>query len=104
MKKFIVLNLLLLATMSMAAQDLRLWYSRPAKTWTEALPVGNSRMGAMVFGGVVEEELQLNEETFWAGGPHNNLSNRGLSALEEIREMVFMDNFTGAQKKIDAEV
>lgn len=101
MKKFIVLNLLLLATMSMAAQDLRLWYSRPAKTWTEALPVGNSRMGAMVFGGVVEEELQLNEETFWAGGPHNNLSNRGFSALEEIREMVFMDNFMGAQKKID---
>ena len=101
MKKFIVLNLLLLATMSMAAQDLRLWYSRPAKTWTEALPVGNSRMGAMVFGGVVEEELQLNEETFWSGGPHNNLSNRGLSALEEIREMVFMDNFMGAQKKID---
>ena len=100
MKKFIVLNLLLLATMSMAAQDLRLWYSRPAKTWTEALPVGNSRMGAMVFGGVVEEELQLNEETFWAGGPHNNLSNRGFSALEEIREMVFMDNFMGAQKKI----
>lgn len=100
MKKFIVLNLLLLATMSMAAQDLRLWYSRPAKTWTEALPVGNSRMGAMVFGGVVEEELQLNEETFWAGGPHNNLSNRGLSALEEIRGMVFMDNFMGAQKKI----
>lgn len=101
MKKIIVLTLSLLMTMNMAAQDLRLWYSRPAKTWTEALPVGNSRMGAMVFGGVVEEELQLNEETFWAGGPHNNLSNRGFSALEEIREMVFMDNFMGAQKKID---
>lgn len=101
MKKFIVLTLSLLMTMSMAAQDLRLWYSRPAKTWTEALPVGNSRMGAMVFGGVVEEELQLNEETFWAGGPHNNLSDRGFSALEEIREMVFKDNFKEAQKKID---
>lgn len=101
MKKIIVLTLSLLTTMCVAAQDLRLWYSRPAKTWTEALPVGNSRMGAMVFGGIEEEELQLNEETFWAGGPYNNLSTRGLSALEGIRESVFNGNFKEAQKKID---
>ena len=101
MKKIIVLTLSLLTTMCVAAQDLRLWYSRPAKTWTEALPLGNSRMGAMVFGGIEEEELQLNEETFWAGGPYNNLSTRGLSALEGIRESVFNGNFKEAQKKID---
>ena len=48
--------------------DLKLWYTRPAETWVEALPVGNGRMGAMVFGGVATEHLQLNEDTLWAGG------------------------------------
>ena len=63
--------------MTVMAQDLKLWYSRPAEHWTDALPIGNSRMGAMVFGGVEQETLQLNEETFWAGGPHNNLNPKG---------------------------
>ncbi|MBQ5705094.1 MAG: glycoside hydrolase N-terminal domain-containing protein, partial [Bacteroidaceae bacterium] len=57
---------------ALVAEELRLWYTSPARTWVEALPVGNSRMGAMVYGGTEYEQLQLNEETFWAGGPHNN--------------------------------
>ena len=101
MKKLIALTVWLLATTAAVAQDLRLWYSHPANNWTEALPVGNSRMGAMVFGGVEEEVLQLNEETFWAGGPYNNLSTRGLEALKGIRQLVFADKFAEAQKKID---
>jgi alpha-L-fucosidase 2 len=60
----------------MAAQTggeeaLRLWYRQPAAQWVEALPVGNGRLGAMVFGGVEKERLQLNEDTLWAGGPYD---------------------------------
>ena len=90
-----------MATVVAMAQDLKLWYARPATQWTEALPVGNSHLGAMVFGGVEEEELQLNEETFWAGGPHNNLNPKGREALDEIRQLVFADKFKEAQKMID---
>src|SRR5882724_2756342 len=49
---------------------LSLWYRQPAKVWTESLPVGNGRLGAMVFGGVGQERFQLNEDTLWAGGPY----------------------------------
>ncbi len=51
------------------AQDLKLWYNEPAKAWVEALPLGNSRLGAMVYGIPQREELQLNEETIWGVGP-----------------------------------
>ncbi|BFH11662.1 hypothetical protein J6TS7_07620 [Paenibacillus dendritiformis] len=50
-------------------EDLTLWYARPAGKWTEALPLGNGRFGAMVFGGVRRERIQLNEDTLWAGHP-----------------------------------
>ncbi|MGM9779127.1 MAG: glycosyl hydrolase family 95 catalytic domain-containing protein [Prevotella sp.] len=102
MKKLFTLCLSLSLVMTAMAQDLKLWYSRPAKQWTDALPVGNSRMGAMVFGGVEQETLQLNEETFWAGGPHNNLNPKGRYALDNIRQLVFNDKFAEAQKMIDA--
>ena len=102
MKKLFTLCLSLSLVMTAMAQDLKLWYSRPAKQWTDALPIGNSRMGAMVFGGVEQETLQLNEETFWAGGPHNNLNPKGRYALDNIRQLVFNDKFAEAQKMIDA--
>ena len=54
------------------AQQHKLWYSKPASQWLEALPVGNSHLGAMVFGGTDVEQIQLNEETFWSGSPHDN--------------------------------
>ena len=66
-----------------------LWYDQPASAWLEALPLGNSNLGAMVFGGVAEEEIQLNEETFWSGGPHNNNSPRSRERLEEVRKLIF---------------
>jgi alpha-L-fucosidase 2 len=49
----------------------RLWYRQPAEQWTEALPVGNGRLGAMVFGGGAHERIALNEATFWSGGPYD---------------------------------
>src|SRR3954471_1102613 len=54
-----------------SSSSLGLWYREPALHWVEALPVGNGRLGAMVFGGVQEERLQLNDGTLWAGGPYN---------------------------------
>ena len=69
---------------------LTLWYRQPAKRWLEALPVGNGRLGAMVFGGVATERLALNESTFWSGAPdstHNNPAGR--DHLTEIRKLLF---------------
>jgi len=70
-------------------QPLKLWYDAPASEWTEALPIGNSHLGAMVYGGTGVEELQLNEETLWGGGPHTNHSPEALKALPEVRRLVF---------------
>src|SRR5690349_17347011 len=61
----------------------RLWYRRPARQWLEALPIGNGRLAAMVFGGVPEERLQLNEGTLWAGGPHDYTHPDAADALPE---------------------
>ena len=55
-----------------------LWYLSPAKAWNEALPVGNVRLGAMVFGRYSEETIQLNEDTYWTGGPYSNVVKGGL--------------------------
>ena len=85
-----------------AADNLKLWYSRPAGVWTEALPVGNSRLGAMVYGGVPREELQLNEETVWAGSPYRNDNPAALSALPEIRRLIFAGETQKAQELVAA--
>lgn len=86
-----------------ADPDVLLWYRQPAREWLEALPVGNGRLGAMVFGGTEEEVLQLNEDTLWAGGPHDYADPRGLDALPRIRDLVFREEWEQAQKLIDAE-
>lgn len=66
-----------------------LWYDAPATCWLEALPIGNSRLGAMEYGGTANEELQLNEETFWNGSPHSNNSQKSLALLPEVRSLIF---------------
>ena len=101
MKKSIFLLLMALCVLSGYSRELKLWYNRPAGVWVEALPIGNSRMGAMVYGGTEHETLQLNEETFWAGGPHNNNSTLFREKLLEIRSLVFLDKFGEAQSLID---
>jgi alpha-L-fucosidase 2 len=67
----------------------KLWYQQPAKIWDEALPVGNGRLGAMVFGGVYKERIQVNEESLWAGKRFNTNNPNALRDLPRIRELIF---------------
>ena len=84
------------------ANSLALWYPRPAREWLEALPIGNGRLAAMVFGGVDTEVLQLNEGTIWGGGPHNYDSSEGLAALPQIRQLVLDGKFHEAEELVNA--
>lgn len=96
----LLLGILLSFTISLQASDLKLWYKQPAKTWVEALPLGNSHMGAMVYGGTNREELQLNEETLWGGGPHRNDNPEALKSLERVRALIFENKNMEAQQLI----
>ena len=71
-----------------ASSDLVLWYDKPAGPWTDALPVGNGRLGAMVFGGVDEERIQLNEDTLWSGCPKDWNNADAKNHLAEVRRLV----------------
>ena len=73
-----------------------LWYSSPAKKWEDALPVGNGRIGAMVFGKNGEERIQLNEETYWSGGPYSTVVKGGYKVLPEIQKFVFEEKYLAA--------
>ena len=92
---------LCLVCVTASAQQYQLWYDRPASHWLEALPVGNSLLGAMVYGGNDVEEIQLNEETFWSGSPHSNNSNESLGALADVRRLIFEGKEGAAAKLID---
>jgi alpha-L-fucosidase 2 len=72
-----------------SGRDLTLWYTQPAKEWTQALPIGNGRLGAMVFGKVSDERLQLNEDTLWDGYPRDTTNPQALEALPEVRRLLF---------------
>lgn len=96
----VVLIVLMMYSLALRADDLKLWYRQPAREWTEALPLGNSRLGVMLFGGTVDEELQLNEETVWGGGPHRNDSPNALQALPQIRQLVFEGRYREAQQLV----
>lgn len=85
--------------------DLKLWYDEPARQWVEALPVGNGRLGAMVFGGPEREQIQLNEETVWAGQPNTN-ANPAVEpeAIDDIRKLIFEGKYRAAQDMVDARI
>ena len=74
------------------------WFDKPATYWEEALPIGNGRIGAMVYGGTEVEEIQLNEETISTGGPYENWNPKGLQSLAKIRELIFSGQYEAAQK------
>ena len=93
--------LFLLISNLVSGQDLKLWYSQPAQNWSEALPIGNSRLGAMIYGGIEREELQLNEETFWAGSPYNNNNPNAVHVLPVVRKLIFEGRNKEAQRLID---
>ena len=75
-----------------------LWYQQPAVKWEEALPVGNGRLGSMVFGGTAEERLQLNESTLWGGLPHDYSNPQAGQHLAELRRLIFAGNIPEAEK------
>jgi alpha-L-fucosidase 2 len=75
-----------------------LWYKSPAAVWEEALPVGNGRLGAMVFGKYGEERIQLNEDTYWTGGPYSTVVSGGYKVLPEIQKSIFKGDPIKAHK------
>src|SRR5512140_2418020 len=83
------------------AGRLLLWYRSPASSWYQALPIGNGRLGAMVFGGAADELLQLNEDTLWAGGPKDVSNPDALKALPEVRRLLFADRNVEATELAD---
>ena len=91
MKKLLITSVAvaLSACCTFAQSTLRLWYDKPATHWLEALPIGNSHLGGMVYGGADTEQIQLNEETFWSGSPYQNNSQEAKSHLAEVRKLIF---------------
>jgi len=75
-----------------------LWYRQPATQWVEALPIGNGRLGAMVFGQVRKEHIQLNEETVWTGGPYDPSNPDALGALPEVQRLIFEGQYIEAHQ------
>jgi alpha-L-fucosidase 2 len=109
MKNIFILNLLLFLPQFIFAQNAinqlnnnsfdpaaTLWYSAPAQKWEEAIPVGNGRLGAMVFGKYKEERIQLNEETYWSGGPYSTVVKDGFKVLPDIQKKVFEGKYLEA--------
>lgn len=98
----LVFCLLLLITnigFGQTSRPLKLWYNQPSgKTWENALPIGNGRLGGMVYGNVVDERIQLNEGTLWSGGPNRNDNPDALAALPEIRRLIFEGKQKEAEK------
>ena len=78
------------AGLSQSKASLKLWYKQPSgNTWENALPIGNGRLGAMVYGNVEKETIQLNEHTVWSGGPNRNDNPLALDSLAIIRQLIF---------------
>jgi len=104
-KKALALFVLIVLSVGLTnAQDesnLKLWYEKPASQWVEALPVGNGRLGAMVFGNPVNEVIQLNENTVWAGQPNRNDNPEAKAALPEVRKLIFEGKYKEAQDIIN---
>jgi alpha-L-fucosidase 2 len=99
MKKIYTVLLLLLPVLAYSQSNLKVWYNQPAKIWTEALPVGNGRLGAMVFGNVYEEVLQLNESTLWTGGPVSEVINpEAATYLPLVRKAIFDGDYQKASE------
>ncbi len=107
MKKILFLIFNLSAVFAITAQNnsqLKLWYTQPAKQWVEALPVGNGRLGAMVFGDPVNEVIQLNENTVWAGQPNQNDNPNAKEALPLVRKLIFEGKYKEAQDLVNQKI
>jgi alpha-L-fucosidase 2 len=100
MRTFLLLSV---AAAAAQAQDLTLWYNQPAAEWVEALPVGNGRMGAMVFGGAAKERIQFNEHTVWTGEPHSYAHPGAHRYLNTLRDLLYQGKQSEAEKLAMAE-
>jgi alpha-L-fucosidase 2 len=98
---FLLLNVqtvpLLADSLNAPPDALSLWYTQPATEWTEALPIGNGRLGAMVYGGIEREHLQLNEDTLWSGGPHCYDNPDAYGHLATVRELLARGEYAEAE-------
>ena len=103
MKKTLLFAAVALVSLTCCSQteNLKLWYDAPARQWTDALPLGNGRLGAMVFGTPAQERIQINEETIWGGGPHNNVNYAAKDGLEQIRTALWEGRRSDAQALCD---
>jgi alpha-L-fucosidase 2 len=104
-KKSYFLFILLSACLPVLAQETNvMWMDQPAKTWNEATPIGNGRLGGMIFGGIMHEKIQTNEDTFWSGVPRDVQNPSAAQYLPEIRKLIFEDKTNAAQKLIDGKL
>lgn len=103
MKKSLLFAVVAMVSLTCCSQkqELKLWYDAPARQWTDALPLGNGRLGAMVFGTPAQERIQINEETIWGGGPHNNVNYAAKDGLEQIRTALWEGRRSDAQALCD---
>jgi alpha-L-fucosidase 2 len=85
-----------------APSPLTLWYDRPATDWVEALPIGNGRIGGMVFGGITSERIQLNEDSLFSGGPYDADNPEAAAAIPEIRRLIFAGRYAEGERLADA--
>ena len=103
----ILLLFIFISIQSVNAQQggkLKMWYNKPANNWNEALPIGNGRLAAMIYGSPAIENLQLNESSFWSGGPSRNDNPDALGALSGIRQSIFNGNSSSAESMINQSV
>jgi alpha-L-fucosidase 2 len=85
---FIVIFMFGIVRVFAQSQPVKLWYKQPARKWTDALPIGNGRIGGMIYGGVAEDHIQYNEQTLWTGGPRNYTRKGAVKYLEPIRKLL----------------
>ncbi|MCI9845473.1 glycosyl hydrolase family 95 catalytic domain-containing protein [Flavobacterium pectinovorum] len=97
-KLFLVLISVIIYSNASAQGKLKLWYHKPSKAWTDALPLGNGRLGAMVYGIPQRDTIQINEDTFWSGSPYQNVNPNAKKSLKTIQKYIEDENYIDAQK------
>lgn len=81
-----------------SSPSFKIWFTRPAENWNEALPVGNGRLGTMIFGGIENERIQLNEESVWTGNPRWDANTNAMKNLPKVRQLLFEGKYSEAEK------
>lgn len=99
-----ILNAFVSDSIAATDESLLLWYDRPANEWTDALPIGNGRLGAMIFSGPAIEQLQLNEDTLYGGAPYDPNNPHALAALPEARRLIFAGKYKEAHDLVGAKM